>query len=146
MGFRFRKSIKMGPVRVNLSKSGVGYSVGGKGLRVTKKAGGGTRTTASIPGTGISYSKDSAKKKTSSKATRSSSSEKSRSSGCLASSMWILGACLVVGLIIEYWVLFLAVALAAGAAYLAYRYFKNRKSKELPASEGTEQLPAPNQE
>lgn len=58
MGFRFRKSIKAGPVRVNFSKSGVGYSVGGKGFRVTKKAKGGIRTTASIPGTGVSYVKD----------------------------------------------------------------------------------------
>lgn len=55
MGFRFRKTIKLGPVNVNLSKSGVGYSVGGKGLRVIKKADGGTRTTVSIPGTGISH-------------------------------------------------------------------------------------------
>lgn len=61
MGFRFRKSVKAGPFRVNFSKSGIGYSVGGKGFRVTKKAGGGIRTTASIPGTGISYSKDSGK-------------------------------------------------------------------------------------
>jgi len=59
MSFRFRKSIKAGPVRVNFSKSGVGYSVGGKGFRVTKKAGGGVRTTAGVPGTGISYVKDS---------------------------------------------------------------------------------------
>ena len=58
MGFRFRKSVKVGPMRVNISKSGVGYSVGGKGYRVTKKANGGMRTTASIPGTGISYVKD----------------------------------------------------------------------------------------
>ena len=63
MGFRFRKSINFGPFRLNFSKSGVGYSVGGKGFRVTKKAGGGHRTTASIPGTGISYVKDSPKKK-----------------------------------------------------------------------------------
>ena len=55
MGFRFRKSAKMGPVRVNFSKSGVGYSVGGKGFRVTKRADGKVQTTASIPGTGISY-------------------------------------------------------------------------------------------
>lgn len=55
MGFRFRKSFGKGPFRVNLSKSGVGYSVGTKGFRYTKKAGGGTRTTSSIPGTGISY-------------------------------------------------------------------------------------------
>ena len=63
MGFRFKKSIKAGPVRVNFSKSGVGYSVGGKGFRVTKKANGGVRTTASIPGTGISYVSESGKGK-----------------------------------------------------------------------------------
>lgn len=63
MGFRFRKSFGKGPFRVTVSKSGVGYSVGGKGFRVTKKAGGGMRTTASIPGTGISYVKDYSDKK-----------------------------------------------------------------------------------
>lgn len=62
MGFRFRKSFGKGPFRVNISKSGVGYSIGSKGFRYTKKAGGGTRTTASIPGTGISYVTDSGKK------------------------------------------------------------------------------------
>ena len=55
MGLRFRKSINFGPLRVNLSKSGVGYSVGVKGARVTKKATGGTRTTLSVPGTGLSH-------------------------------------------------------------------------------------------
>lgn len=55
MGFRFRKSIKAGPLRVNISKSGIGYSVGVKGARITKTAKGNTRSTLSIPGTGISY-------------------------------------------------------------------------------------------
>lgn len=60
MGLRFRKSIKLGKgARINFSKSGVGASIGTKGLRYTLKAGGGSRTTASIPGTGISYTKDS---------------------------------------------------------------------------------------
>ena len=58
MGFRFRKSLNVGPFRMNFSKSGVGYSVGGKGFRFTKKAGGGYRTTSSIPGTGISFVND----------------------------------------------------------------------------------------
>lgn len=69
MGFRFRKSFGKGPFRVNISKSGVGYSVGTKGLRYTKKAGGGTRTTASIPGTGISYVTESGSKAKASRAT-----------------------------------------------------------------------------
>lgn len=86
MGFRFRKSFGAGPFRINLSKSGIGYSVGGKGFRYTKKAGGGTRTTASIPGTGISYVKDSKKdtKKTPFKAAPpTSSGSRSSGSGCL---------------------------------------------------------------
>ena len=56
MGFRYRKSINLGGgFRINLSKSGIGYSWGVKGYRVSKTANGKTRTTASIPGTGISY-------------------------------------------------------------------------------------------
>lgn len=56
MGLRYRKSINLGGgFRVNFSKSGVGYSWGTKGYRVTKKAGGGTRRTYSIPGTGLSW-------------------------------------------------------------------------------------------
>lgn len=35
IGFSFRKSIKMGPLRLNLSKSGLGVSTGVKGLRVS---------------------------------------------------------------------------------------------------------------
>ena len=34
MGFYYRKSVNLGPFRVNLSKSGLGYSVGGRGSRV----------------------------------------------------------------------------------------------------------------
>src|SRR5699024_9231834 len=63
MGIRFRKSIKFGPLRINLSKSGIGRRVGGKGARFTKKAGGGYRTTVGVPGTGVSYVKDYSGKK-----------------------------------------------------------------------------------
>lgn len=56
MGFRVGKSINLGAgFRVNISKSGVGYSWGVKGARITKTAQGNTRTTFSIPGTGISH-------------------------------------------------------------------------------------------
>lgn len=57
MGFRFRKSKNFGPFRVNLSKSGIGWSVGSKGVRYTKRADGKTQTTLNMPGTGISYVK-----------------------------------------------------------------------------------------
>ncbi|NLY44738.1 MAG: DUF4236 domain-containing protein [Tissierella sp.] len=60
MGFRFRKSINLGGgFRVNMSKSGIGYSWGVPGYRVTKTAKGRTRKTYSIPGTGLSYVEES---------------------------------------------------------------------------------------
>lgn len=56
MGLRVRKSFNLGAgFKINLSKSGIGYSWGVPGYRVTKTASGKTRTTASIPGSGISY-------------------------------------------------------------------------------------------
>ena len=66
MGLRFRKSINLGGgARLNISKKGIGYSFGTKGARITKKAGGGTRSTLSMPGTGISYVKETSGKKSS---------------------------------------------------------------------------------
>ena len=57
MGLRLRKSIKLGKnTRLNISKSGIGMSTGVKGFRVGVGPKG-VRTTASIPGTGISYTK-----------------------------------------------------------------------------------------
>lgn len=57
MAIRFRKSIKVAPgLRLNISKSGVSTSVGGKGLTANVSKRGGVETTASIPGTGLSAS------------------------------------------------------------------------------------------
>lgn len=70
MAFRFRKSIKLGPLRINFSKSGVGYSVGGKFARITKKANGNIRTTTTIPGTGITNVNEFSTKNSSSTADR----------------------------------------------------------------------------
>lgn len=56
MGFRYRKSIQLMPgVRMNISRSGIGYSAGVKGARVTRSATGRTYRTLSLPGTGISH-------------------------------------------------------------------------------------------
>lgn len=56
MGFRLSKSIKIVPgVRLNVSTRGLGYSVGGRGFRVSRSAGGRITRTLSIPGTGISH-------------------------------------------------------------------------------------------
>lgn len=74
MGIRFRKSINLGGgFKVNLSKSGVGYSWGTKGVRYSKTATGKTRTTLSIPGSGISHVTESSgrKRSTTPKSTKS---------------------------------------------------------------------------
>ncbi|MFM0173652.1 DUF4236 domain-containing protein [Paraburkholderia sediminicola] len=52
MGWGFRKSIKIAPgIRINLSKSGISTSLGGKGFTYNTRG----RVTTSIPGTGIRY-------------------------------------------------------------------------------------------
>ena len=53
MGWGLRRSLKLGPLKLNFSKSGVGYSVGVRGFRVGKDAKGRSYTAASIPGTGL---------------------------------------------------------------------------------------------
>jgi hypothetical protein len=62
MGVRYRKSFKAGPVRVTASKSGISYSAGVKGARITKRADGRVQTTLSAPGTGLSYTTTRARK------------------------------------------------------------------------------------
>jgi hypothetical protein len=53
MAWSFRKSLKFGPLRFNLSNSGVGTSIGVRGFRVGQDAKGRSYTAASIPGTGF---------------------------------------------------------------------------------------------
>jgi hypothetical protein len=53
MGWNWRKAFRFGPFRVNLSKKGVGYSVGVRGFRVGRDAKGQDYNQTSIPGTGI---------------------------------------------------------------------------------------------
>ena len=69
MGLNFRKSINLGGLRLNLSNSGVGYSVGKKGVRISRSATGRTTSTVSIPGTGLSYTQNLGGGKKSTKAT-----------------------------------------------------------------------------
>ena len=55
MPLKFRKRIRLLPgIWLNVSKSGVSTSIGGKGatLNIGKR---GTKSTLSIPGTGLSY-------------------------------------------------------------------------------------------
>ena len=150
MGLRFRKSIKLGGgAKMNLSKSGIGFSWGVKGFRKTKKAGGGTRTTYSVPGTGISYVKDSGQtKRRSNTMSRSNSRGNNQSPNNKRKTwLWVLGwlciyplpltilllrkkemkAPLKYGIIAASWVIYLIIALAAGSG----------SSDSNPGSKGT---------
>jgi hypothetical protein len=57
MGWSYRKSFKAGPFRVNVGKSGIGYSVGGRGYRTGVRASGRRYSSVSLPGTGLRYTK-----------------------------------------------------------------------------------------
>lgn len=59
MGMRFRKSASLGGgTKLNISKSGLGISSGVGNVRKSVNSSGRTRTTASAPGTGISFTKE----------------------------------------------------------------------------------------
>lgn len=61
MGLRFRRSLGFGPFRYTLSASSRGLthgvSAGVRGARVSLNSRGQSRTTVSLPGTGVSYVK-----------------------------------------------------------------------------------------
>lgn len=53
MSWQFRKSKKIGPIRLTASKRGISTSIGSRPFRVTRRADGGYQRTIRIPGTGI---------------------------------------------------------------------------------------------
>ena len=56
MGLNFRKTIRLGKyLRLNVSKNGIGVSVGSKMLRLNRSTAGKTSATVRLPGTGLSY-------------------------------------------------------------------------------------------
>lgn len=86
MGFKLRKSVKIAPgVKINLSKSGVSTSIGGKGhsVNIGKR---GVKTTVGIPGTGISHTSN------------ITPTTKKKSSGCGTTTMLLLLVVLASGL------------------------------------------------
>ena len=78
MGWSWSKSKSFGPFRVNLSKSGVGFSVGGKGFRTGVNASGRKFSTVSVPGTGLRYNTSG-----SSSGRSSGSSSRGAKAGCM---------------------------------------------------------------
>ena len=58
MGLIFRKSVNVGPLRINFSRSGVGYSVGAGGVRTGVRANGRRYSRVTAPGTGLGYQQE----------------------------------------------------------------------------------------
>jgi hypothetical protein len=59
MGFRFRRSARLGPLRFNFAKGGLSsISVGGRGasFNIPVARSGGARTTVGLPSSGLSWS------------------------------------------------------------------------------------------
>lgn len=75
MAWSFRKSAKIGPMRVTLGKTGVGVSAGVKGARIGVGADGHATVSGSIPGTGLTYRRRL-------RANEAAASEASSGSGC----------------------------------------------------------------
>ncbi|OLN21613.1 hypothetical protein BTO30_14115 [Domibacillus antri] len=93
MGFKFRKSFKVAPgVKVNVSKKGIGTSVGGKYGRVSTSSRG-TTVGGSIPGTGVSYSKTTGKGK------KSTKEKNQQASGCLSGCLGCFGLIFIFGIL-----------------------------------------------
>lgn len=64
MGLRFRKSFSIFPgIKLNIGKGTFGISVGAGGLRASANSSGRKTTSASIPGTGISFVNSKSNKK-----------------------------------------------------------------------------------
>lgn len=53
MAWQFRKSKTFGPIRLSVSKRGLGVSAGAGPVRISQGADGKTRRTIRVPGTGI---------------------------------------------------------------------------------------------
>jgi hypothetical protein len=55
MGLRYQKRLSLGPLHLNVSKSGIGYSVGMRGARFGVSSTGHPYTSIGLPGTGVSW-------------------------------------------------------------------------------------------
>ncbi|GAA5082609.1 hypothetical protein HNP84_001899 [Thermocatellispora tengchongensis] len=50
MGWHYRKSIKVGPFRVDLSRHGIGHSIGGRRFHISTTPDGRRHVTVRLPG------------------------------------------------------------------------------------------------
>lgn len=114
MGWNFRKSIKVGPARINLSKSGVGYSVGAKGFRFTKRAGSKKKEKTSVFGVFLKLV------------------------GIAFALFFVLAiAAAIYTFVLRFKWVFLALAILAAVGLIAYFVIKNRNNHPTVDAEGT---------
>jgi hypothetical protein len=125
MGFYIRKSFRAGPIRLNLSKSGIGTSVGVKGLRIGTSAKG--RSYVHAGRGGLYY-----RKNLTSKSNISSSGQKSSSSGLFA----LIGILLLIGVVIKIfeWIIQnpevpIFIGIIALISVFIFYYSKSKKEK-----------------
>lgn len=96
---RFRKSVKLAPgVKLNVNKKSVSLTTGARGLHHTVGSKG-ARTTVGIPGTGLSYTSSSSKKRTPTKEVAETKKGYSWTTIIIA----VLAISLVIGVFVEYW-------------------------------------------
>lgn len=125
MGMSFRKSMKIGGMRVNLSKSGIGVSTGIKGLRVGVNAKGKSYVSAGTHG--MYYRKTiGSSAGISSSTTNSNSQGSSSSSGCL---LWGVGIiCCLIGFAYPIWFVIPGIMLTI---YLLYNFALSAMKKTI---------------
>ena len=112
MGLNFRKSINLGKgFKLNIGKKSVGISGGVKGARVSINSSGRKTATFSIPGTGLSYTMNLGKKKSSKKKSTNTATEDET-----PTNININGFTAILLLII---VILLLIIIGAGIAYFA---------------------------
>ena len=132
MGFRFRKSTNIGPFRITASKSGISTSFGGKGARVTKMANGRTRTTLSIPGTGISHVSETGKTKAPAKVKKKNTSAVAAPTPTTSDAPLLPMTVRAIGLfIIALGLLLLMFAWPLGLLVIGYGIYRIVKAKEI---------------
>lgn len=100
MGLNFHKSVKVADgVKLNVGKKSAGVSVGGKYAGVSYNTKSGARVRASLPGTGLSYTKslNGGKKKSASKTDSGKTSVKKGFNTILTVIIVVVALCFIVG-------------------------------------------------
>ncbi|MCL6597937.1 MAG: DUF4236 domain-containing protein [Alicyclobacillus macrosporangiidus] len=123
MGFRFRKSINLGGgFRLNLGKRSAGISFGVRGARVSINSRGRKTVTVGIPGTGVYWQKSSSVRRQLTPRTQQHGNP-----GCFTVLVGLLVLAVILGILIQHWLLLLLV-LAGAIVYGVVAYRKKDKS------------------